>query len=336
MLKKSIFLIAFLAFVFGCGPKAPDIQEYDEYQNQFFKATFKYPKGWYVVSEPNRVLIYSSFEAADKFFTYDPRKEDGVQIIVASEPDDTTKNLEKYMRILHKEKSDANFEVSQIEDVTLEGLPAKKIEYKGAYDAQTKISTIRIATMKDSIIYYVQYAAFNKMFTPYKFLLDTVLNTLVLPKKIVVQKGIDPAIPFQETEKYTSEYFELYHPVNFGVIELPKRGNVLYNIQIIGKLEGFRKDCDIQIDIRPAQKLTVDKVVEQNIKNYKVLSRGQTTISGEKAIYLNYSPVKNIESRVYFVVKNDKIYRITMNYYAPMKKDFLPAFEKVVASIRIK
>ena len=45
---------------------------------------------------------------------------------------------------------------------------------------------------------------------------------------------------------------------------------------------------------------------------------------------------KDVASRAYFVVKNDKIYRVIFNYYAPAKKDFLPAFEKSVASIRIK
>jgi hypothetical protein len=39
---------------------------------------------------------------------------------------------------------------------------------------------------------------------------------------------------------------------------------------------------------------------------------------------------------VYFVVKNDKFYRIIFNYYEPAKKDFLPAFEKSIASLRIK
>lgn len=336
-MKKLFLLGSFLMVALvGCSQKAPEIKEWSQYQNQFFKVSFTYPKDWYVVTEPNKVLVYSSFEAADKFFTYDPRKEDGVQIIVASEPDDSIKNLDRYIEIFYNDKKDAGFEVTPIEAATLEGLPAKKVEYKGAYDKDTKLTAVRIVTIKDSTLYYVQYAAFNKMYEPYKFVLDSVLASLVLPKKIVVQKGVDPALPFAETEKYSCDFFELQHPVNFGVNELPKKGNVLYNIQIIGKLEGFRRDCDIQIDVRPAQKLAVEKVVEQNQKNYRVTSRGETRISGEKAIYLNYSPIKNIDSRVYFVVKNDKIYRITFNYYSPLKASFLPAFEKVVASIRIK
>ncbi|MCX7983414.1 MAG: hypothetical protein N3A63_00695 [Bacteroidetes bacterium] len=336
-MKKFILFAAVLTFFFvGCAPKEAEIKEWDRFQSTFFKVSFMYPKGWYVVAEPNRILVYNTFEAAEKFFTHDPKKEDGVQIIVAAESEDVIPNLDTYIQSYHKEQTDAGFEVSPIMSTTLEGLPAKKVEYKGAYDQETRIKGIRIATVKDSVVYFVQFSAFNKMYEPYKFVLDSVVSSLTLPKKIVVEKGVDPAIPFVETERYNSDFIEFQYPINFGVVDLPKKGSVLYNIQVIGKLEGFRKDCDIQIDVRPAQKLNVEKVVEQNLKFYKVTSRGETKISGEKAIFLNYSPIKNIESRVYFVVKNDKIYRITLNYFAPMKNSFLPAFEKVVASIHIK
>jgi hypothetical protein len=88
--------------------------------------------------------------------------------------------------------------------------------------------------------------------------------------------------------------------------------------------------------LRPSKKLSLEKVVEQNSKFFRSSYKGNTTIGGEKATYLNYSLVKNVDSRVYFVVKNDKIFRIIFNYYSPMKNDFLPAFEKVIASIRFK
>ena len=58
--------------------------------------------------------------------------------------------------------------------------------------------------------------------------------------------------------------------------------------------------------------------------------------TGQKAAFINYSPVKNINSRVYFMVKNDKIYRVIFNYFTAMKADFLPVFEKIVGSIVIK
>jgi acyl-coenzyme A synthetase/AMP-(fatty) acid ligase len=56
--------------------------------------------------------------------------------------------------------------------------------------------------------------------------------------------------------------------------------------------------------------LAVEKVVEQNTGKFRGASAPKTTtVSGEKAMYLNYSPAKDVSSRVYFMVKNDKVYR---------------------------
>jgi hypothetical protein len=122
------------------------------------------------------------------------------------------------------------------------------------------------------------------------------------------------------------------YPNNFETVSPPPTGEVQFMLQI----QGYRQDSNILIDVRPAKKLTVDKVVEQNAKLFKVTSKGETTIDGLKAPYLIYSPAKEIERRVYFVVKNDKVYRIILTYYQPDRKVYLPAFEKAVASIRIK
>jgi len=52
--------------------------------------------------------------------------------------------------------------------------------------------------------------------------------------------------------------------------------------------------------------------------------------------YLNYSVARDISSRVYFIVKNDKWYRCIMNYYTPMRATYLPVFEKMMSSLTIK
>jgi len=54
------------------------------------------------------------------------------------------------------------------------------------------------------------------------------------------------------------------------------------------------------------------------------------------ATYLDYRPVKDINSRVYFLVKNDRLYRVIFNYYTPMKEKYISTFEKVVTSIKVK
>ena len=244
----------------------------------------------------------------------------------------------KYIQDFKNNKTAEGFTVKEIEDAKIEGLAAKKVTYSGAYDENTKIKAVCVATLKDSTIYYVQYAAFNDLFEPYQIVLDSVLASLTLPQKIVIPKGVNPAIPLTQTEKYSDNYIQLEYPANFGSNEMPKKGDMISGVRFAGNKDGMRNDCSIDIDIRPAKKLSLEKVVEQNSKFFSPKSKSETKVGGDRAIFLNYVPpkVKNIESRVYFIVKNDKIYRIILNYYAPMKKDFLPAFEKVVASIRLK
>jgi hypothetical protein len=162
------------------------------------------------------------------------------------------------------------------------------------------------------------------------------MASLSLPKKIIIEKGVDPAIPIVQTERYSDNYLQLEYPANFGASDVTKKGDVMSAVRFMGTNKVSRNDCTVDIDVRPAKKLSLEKVVEQNSKFFKASSKGNTTIGGEKTIFLNYSLVKNVDSRVYFIVKNDKIFRIILNYYSPMKKDFLPAFEKVIASIRFK
>lgn len=335
-MKKSCMLLLGAAFVLfsGCGKKSADIKEWDQFQNSFFRATFSYPKGWDVKGEPDKVTISTSSEVAEKFFDRDPRKPDGVQITVASERNDAMQNYGKYMDSVKADLEQAGYKTKSYTDVTLAGLGAKQIVYSGVIDAQTKLTIIRTATLKDSTIYYVQYAAFNDQFEPYKAVYDSVIASLMLPKP--KEKITDPnayVIPSKETKAIKNGVLEATVPENINDTYPKTKGDVSFAMN----LKIWREDCTIDFDIRPAKKLSLEKVVDQNSKKIaNITSKGSTSLSGEKAQYINYSPRKDARSRIYFAVKNDKIYRIVMNYYAPMEKDFLPAFEKIVASMRLK
>jgi hypothetical protein len=335
--KIILFLFAALTIFPSCKKNAvTDIKEWAQFQDQFFKVSFNYPKDWVVVTESKKVIISSSAEAAEKFFDHDSRKADGIQIVIASERSDSMQDYRKYIQELKDSKTTEGFTVKEIEDATIEGLSAKKVAYSGAYDENTKISIICAATLKDSTIYYVQYSAFNNLFDQYKVVFDSVMASLSLPKKIIIEKGVDPAIPIAQTERYSDNYLQLEYPANFGPSDMPKKGDVILAVRFMGVNKVSRNDCTIDIDVRPAKKLSLEKVVEQNSKKIKAISKGDTKINGEKSVYFNEIPQKGIERRTYFIVKNDKFFRVMLTYFVPMKKDFLPAFEKVIASIRFK
>ena len=268
--KIILFLIAVFVILPGCKKNpAADIKEWTQFQNQFFKVSFNYPKNWIVATDSKKVTVSSSAEAADKFFDHDANKPDGVQIIVAAVRSDSMQDYAKYIQDFKNTKIAEGFAVKEIEDATIEGHGAQKIAYSGAYDENTKINAICAATLKDSTIYYVQYSAFNNLFEPYKFVFDSVMASLLLPQKIVIEKGVDPAIPIAQIERYSDNYLQLEYPANFAATDMPKKGDVISAVRFMGTTKVSRNDCTIDIDVMPAKKLSLDKVVEQNSKFFK-------------------------------------------------------------------
>jgi hypothetical protein len=334
-LRQAFLILTIGLFFVACEKKvkAPAITEWTQYQDPFFRVTFSYPKGWHLVGEPHKVILYSSQESMQKFF--DPTFEGaiGAQIIITGERDSLS-NLSKYVATFESDKKAEQFEIQAKKEITVDSLAANEFQYSGQFDPKTRLTAIRTFVLKDSTIYYVHYGAYNELFEPYRVVYDSVIASLVLPKRRVVAKNVDPSIPVAEMSKFSNEILDITYPENYSPTIAPSKGEVQFEIQIKAR---YRQDSFIAIDVRPAKKLSLEKVVEQNSKNFKnVGSKGSANIGGEKAAYLNYSPTKGVDGRAYFIVKNDKFYRVIMFYPTQLKKDFLPAFEKTVASLRLK
>ena len=92
----------------------------------------------------------------------------------------------------------------------------------------------------------------------------------------------------------------------------------------------------MRIDVFGAKGLTVEKVFDQNKGKYKATATGKATISGQPALTLTYAPTATVERRFYFVVKSDKVYRVTMDWYRPQRDQYLAIYDRVIASIKLK
>jgi hypothetical protein len=266
-----------------------------------------------------------------KFF--DPTSKeapDGAQIVVSYEKEDTLKTLDAFVADDRTDLTASGFNLKPIEPATVDGAPALKFEYSGRYNDKVTISATRLFILKDSVLYKAVLWAFNEYYLPYRPAIDTFIATAELPKAKAAK--VDESLPSTTYDTYQGDVLSIQYPNNFTPTTPAPKGKVQFMLVI----QGYRIDTNLLFDVRPAEKLTLEKVVEQNAKGFKATSTGETTIDGQKAHYLNYSASKNVASRAYFIVKNDKFYRIIFNYFEPSKKDFLPAFEKSIASIRIK
>jgi len=326
------FLI--LAVVPGCNKTVEPVKitDWERYSDAVYKMSFSYPKGWTMTADPGRIKIYSSAETAEKFFDPRSKKQEGVEIIVSREKPETLPALDAYMESYKKDLQASGFQVRSEGASKIDGNDAKSITFSGAYDEDTKVKTTRVVTIKDSLVFFVQYSAFNDLYEPYVAVFDTALASIHLPKPKTAEEIANPAMPSPELTSFDNFALKISYPDNFDAATPKPKAPSTFSLE----LKGYRQDCSVRIDILPAKGLTLEKVFEQNQKFFKSYGKGESKIDGMKALYLTYSPAKNIESRAYFVVKNDKVIRSIMNYYQPMKADFLPAFERSIASLKIK
>ena len=330
----------FLAFLFvvsitliaGCDtPKPVAIAEWEQYQEPFFLCTFKYPKGWQLSSDGTKISLYSLPDGAEKFFSPTSRGEGGSQVVVSYEKVQN-QTLEGLAETFKSEMTASGYVIQASTNRIVDGTNAVEVNYSGKFDEDTRLTTSRTLILKDTLMFYVQYSGFNDFFIKNLDARDSLLATLRLPRPKVVDTKIDPALPSAEFQQFANNILEVSYPSNFeSSFPMPK-GEVKFSVE----LKGYRQDCSVRIDEFSAKGNNLDKVFEQNQKFYKAKSKGETKIDALPAKYLDYNPASGIESRVYFVVKNDNVFRIITNHYAPLKKDFVPAFQKTVSSIKIK
>ena len=325
-----------LAVVFSsCSkPQAPVIKEWELYQDPFYGFELQYPKGWMVNAEANRIKIYLSQEAATHFFDPASGGKSGVEVLFGFEKFSAVGvgTLDAY-KAQTKEKVAGIGVVGAEKPATLGKESGTEISYTSKINKSTTIFGRRTIVARDSVFYYLNLAGFNDDYTLYAAVFDTVLNSIRLPlPKIKSKDPNEAAKPSPEVSKYVGEFFDLQYPANFEYKLPAKKGETIFAVNI----KGLREDSDIMIDLLPAKKLTVDKVFDQNKGKFNPKSTGDATIDGNRAKYLTASPASNIERKVYFIVKNDKVYRIILTWNRPMSGDFQPAFEKAVASLKIK
>jgi len=334
-MKQIIFLLLMLFIVVNCAKKTESfkVSEWQKFEEIYTHISFQMPKDWPVVQEGTKLSLYNSQEAVNRFIDLQGGGKNAVRLIVSAEKMDSLQTIEEKMNEKFREDQETGFDMGTISDKSLAGIPGKFYDYSGFVDAKSnRLSGQKFIAVRDSMVYRVTYEGFNELYHNSKFVLDTLLKTLHIPvpqAKKDAQEDVSPSATFT---KFDNNRLSISHPDNFEVDQPAPKAPAEYSMD----LRGYRQDCFIHLDIIPAKGLSPEKVVEQNAKFYKETSRGTVTIADVPTTYLNYSPRNDVSSRVYFLVKNDKIHRIIFNYYTPMKQIYLPVFEKTISTLVIK
>jgi len=332
MKKTLILFLGLLLIVSGCAKKVETVKitGWEKFADPLLKISFTHPAGWHLEQEGSKISYYSSAEVVNKFTQYAVEGKDGSRLMVNMQKVLPPPTLQQCVDSLKADLSNMGFEVAATESKTVHNLPAAQMAYAGALDAKNKVKGVQTITVRDSMVFTIRYEGFNESFAACKAALDSAIASLTLPAARA--KDVDPSIPAAEMETFENNLLKIQRPANFEASTPQPKAPYEFILDI----SGYRKDSSIRIDIMPAKGQSQEKVLSQNAPKYKETSRGQATIAGAPVTYLNYSGGKDISSRVYFIVKNDKMYRCIMNYYSPMRATYLPVFEKVITSLAIK
>lgn len=335
MRKVFLVILPIILFIFSCGERKQivEIKDLATYEDPIMGFSIKYPTNWEIQKYPgDRFLAFSTKTAIKRFRTFDPEGETGakIELLVIKLPEGQT--IDSVMA----KKQFTPETYSEPTKVTIDGIEAFKQSYQFPLGDGDFYGEIYFAQKDPKVVTILSFEAFGSTFDNYKSSFEQILNSVKLaymPQVTTdtIKKVVEAPPPSSNFVNYKGDGFIISIPDNFDVRN-PKVGGSIKSYQYIGER---RLDCDIRIDIFDASKQNkLDKIVEDNKPKHKNTEPIASTISGVKAYYFEYSPIQNVKSRVYYVVNNNRLYRITMNWFVGEEQLYRPVFEKSLNSFK--
>lgn len=314
----------------GCGgnKKTPPVPvgQMEEYRDPGYGWRISYPQGWLTNSEVGHAQFFNQTDVDKKFLDPTGAFPNGVMIEVTVAKTQTGAQDRK-AKVDEMVKS--SFQMGKEEGVTIAGMQAIRDPYSAYWGSGIQETGDHYYIVTDTMLYDIRMAGFADLYDAYKDVFTASLNSFQLPKAAV--KGRDETLPTEELTTGENTYFRYAYPSNFNVSRPPKGSNDFVEV-----LQGANRSTSIRFDIFDAKGLTLEKVFDQNKGKQRTTSTGKATVSGEPAMWLQYSPTKDVDRRFYFVVYKGKVLRITMDWVKAQKDDYLAAYEKVLGSIKFK
>ena len=317
--------------VSGCGGKKEIVPvavgEMETYHDPVLDYSVSYPKGWIPdVEAGRRARFWSAQDVGKRFLDPSGPYPDGaligIEVIKTSDPAGEMKKI-------LDELAAANVVLGPQEAITVKDKPAVRVATTANFGKGTIAYTHRVFLSLDTVLYEMDFGGVNDQYEMQKLVFDASLASFELPKPVVA--GRDETLPSETMSSYDAKLFTFEYPDNFNFVNVPKGSN-----EMVVALRGVRQDCSIRFDVFGAKGQPLDKVFEQNKGKFAGAQTGKATVGGQPAMTLTYSATRDVERRFYFVVKDDKVYRATMDWYKPQRTEYLAAYDKVINSVKFK
>jgi len=338
---KKIGMVLIAAFVVvACERHATPapIEELKTIKDDVRHFEVKMPANWLLQTVKGELVIATSAKEASRRFQTFGKGDGGAKVELRAITMDSTRNMDTLIKNSRLEFEDPiNDGRYELKDVTFGGKPGKVLSVKfdqedGEYQSETYFAE------NDSVVTILALASFGRNFNDYKPEFDEIVKSVKLARRPDVRKETPDTIapagpepPSDTLRPYSAGEFAIQIPQNFEGKKASNAGLSAVNFF------GSRLDCNIQVDVFDATKQNnIDKIAEQNKPNYGGQSAKSTTLGGMKAYYFSYNPTGTVSSRAYFAVKDKKLFRITMNWFKPEEKVYLPIFEKCLSTVTFK
>lgn len=343
-MKRLLVLLALILsaglIVISCGESGPppvEVESLETYTDDATGFSIKYPKNWIKTTVPGvRLAVFSSETGRKRFNKYDTEGFPGAKIDVVVADLKFGMNIDSIVKVSKIFGDD----IYQISNTTIDGVEGRKLDYSFPLAGGMFQGVMFVAAKDTAKVTVVTIEAFDGSFETYKSTFDEVIASIKLgkapeakqPEIITITEEAPP--PSTNLVSRGGDGFEISIPDNFKAENIGKAANALRAWSYLGDRRG---DSFIKVETFDASnQKDLKKIVDENRASFQNASPKQTTIGGQPAYLLDYKPSGTVKGKVWFTMKGDKMYRITINWFTGEEKDFLPVFEKCVAAFKFQ
>lgn len=333
LFAAALFISVVLISCGGNAGNAPEIKELKGYTDIVNGMSLNYPADWVVQKLPGaRFVVVNSNEGKSRFQKYDPTGFPGTKIDITMLKLDSVKTLE----YIAENSRGFDPSVYKTSSATIDGAKAIKLDYTFELNSGVFNGVSYIVTKDNIIASIITIEGFDGTLDLYKAKIDEILASIKLP----VYKEAAPAQtvaeelppPSQNLVAQKGMGYTIMIPDNFN----PQSKKVSGTLESRNYMGERRGDCNILVDVIDASKSkNLGKISEELHARYpKAGALKSANIGGLEAKSFDYQPAGSVKGKVFVALKGDKLYRISMNWFTGEEKDYLPIFQKSIASIK--
>jgi hypothetical protein len=326
--------MSFLLMVSCGGDEFSDIEpkeagELTPYENSAYKYKVMVPENWELETAPKRVTAYSFTEPAAKkrfkSYAYNGYPIAKIDLIVVGV--DSTRSFDEVFQKFQVWPQEV---YGQVEEVTIDGVPGKKLTYTNEQNDGVFNGTLYAALGDSSTATVVITESFRSTQEQYQPVFDEMISNLRLAKTpaevgdtlFIAGEELPP--PSDTLATMSGKGFTIKVPKNFK--KSSRGASTVFDGERRGDSYLLVDETKATVGSSKAAAEKQNEGVKGSIKTAK--------IGGETVHYIEYSPTSSIKRRLYFILKGNKIYRITMDWSKDEQSMYLPVFEKSVATFK--